>query len=63
MANSNFDVETGITVGGGNVSIDGTSGNITTTGNIIINTGAISYSANSVTPKSYTDNFSIVFGI
>jgi hypothetical protein len=63
MANNNFDVETGITVGGGNVAIDGTSGNITTTGNIIINTGAVSYSANSVTPKSYTDNFSIVFGL
>jgi hypothetical protein len=67
MANSFFTVDVGVNVGG--VSINGvtgnitTSGNIVTTGNIILNTSQISYNANSVTPKSYVDNISVVFGV
>jgi hypothetical protein len=61
MANSYFEVDVGVNVGG--VSINATSGNITTTGNIILNTTTVSYTANSVTPKSYVDNIAIVFGV
>jgi len=61
MANSYFEVDVGVNVGG--VSISATSGNITTTGNIILNTSSINYTANSVTPKSYVDNIAVVFGI
>lgn len=61
MANSFFTVDVGVNVGG--VSIDGTSGNISTTGNIILNTSQINYTANSVTPKSYVDNIAVVFGV
>jgi|Laugrespbdmm15sd_2_1035082.scaffolds.fasta_scaffold04528_2 hypothetical protein len=61
MANSYFEVDVGVNVGG--VSINATSGNITTTGNIILNTTTISYTANSVTPKSYVDNIAVVFGV
>lgn len=61
MANSYFEVDVGVNVGG--VRIDGTSGNITTTGNIILNTTTVSYTANSVTPKSYVDNIAVVFGV
>ena len=61
MANSYFEVDVGVNVGG--VSISATSGNITTTGNIILNTSSINYTANSVTPKSYVDYIAVVFGI
>jgi hypothetical protein len=61
MANSYFEVDVGVNVGG--VSINATSGNITTTGNIILNTTTVSYTANSVTPKSYVDNIAVVFGV
>lgn len=61
MANSFFEVDVGVNVGG--VSINATSGNITTTGNIILNSTTISYTANSVTPKSYVDNIAVVFGV
>jgi hypothetical protein len=67
MANSYFEVDVGMKVGGvvltaanNNIS---TTGNITTTGNLILNSSQISYTANSVTPKSYVDNISIVFGV
>ena len=67
MANSYFEVDVGIKVGGAVLTAANneitTSGNITTTGNIILNTSQINYSANSVTPKSYVDNISIVFGV
>jgi hypothetical protein len=61
MANSYFEVDVGVNVGG--VSINGTTGNITTSGNIILNTTTVNYSANSVTPKSYVDNIAVVFGV
>ena len=61
MANSYFEVDVGVNVGG--VSISATSGNITTTGNIILNTSTVNYTANSVTPKSYVDNIAVVFGV
>ena len=61
MANSYFEVDVGVNVGG--VSINATSGNITTTGNIILNTTSVNYTANSVTPKSYVDNIAVVFGV
>jgi len=61
MANSYFEVDVGVNVGG--VSINATSGNITTTGNIILNSTTVSYTANSVTPKSYVDNIAVVFGV
>lgn len=61
MANSYFEVDVGVNVGG--VSINATSSNITTTGNIILNTTTVSYTANSVTPKSYVDNIAVVFGV
>lgn len=61
MANAYFEVDTGVNVGG--VSITAISGNITTTGNIVMNGGTISYQANSVVRKSYVDNLAVVFGI
>lgn len=61
MANSYFEVDVGVNVGG--VSISATSGNITTSGNIILNTTSVNYTANSVTPKSYVDNIAVVFGV
>jgi hypothetical protein len=61
MANSYFEIDVGVNVGG--VSINGTTGNITTSGNIILNTTTVNYSANSVTPKSYVDNIAVVFGV
>ena len=61
MANSFFTVDVGVNVGG--VSINGVTGNITTNGNIILNTSQINYNANSVTPKSYVDNIAVVFGV
>jgi hypothetical protein len=61
MANSYFEVDVGVNVGG--VSITATSGNITTTGNITINSSTINMSANSVVQKSYVDNIAVVFGI
>lgn len=78
MANSFFEVETGVNVGG--VSINATTGNISTTGNasitgmasitgnlnlsgnLMLNASTISYSANSVMPKQYVDVISVVFG-
>ena len=78
MANSFFEVETGVNVGG--VSINATSGNISTTGNAIItgtasvtgnltvrgnvtlNTTTLNYNANAVMPKQYVDVISVVFG-
>jgi hypothetical protein len=64
MANAYFNVDYGITVGSAaNVTIEATSGNITTTGNITINSTTLAYTANSVTPKSYVDNIAVVFGI
>ena len=61
MANSYFEVDVGVNVGG--VSITATSGNITTTGNITINSTSYNMSANSVVQKSYVDNIAVVFGI
>lgn len=61
MANTYFEVDVGVNVGG--VSISATSGNITTSGNIILNTTSVNYTANSVTPKSYVDNIAVVFGV
>jgi hypothetical protein len=65
MANSYFEVDVGVNVGG--VSITATTGNITagnitTTGNITINS-AYNMTANSVVQKSYVDNIAVVFGI
>ena len=61
MANAYFEVDTGVNVG--NVTITALSGNITTTGNIVMNSTTISYQANSVVKKSYVDNIAVVFGI
>jgi hypothetical protein len=61
MANAYFTVDVGVNVGG--VSISATTNDITTTGNVILNTNQINYTANSVTPKSYVDNIAVVFGI
>ena len=73
MPNSYFEVDVGIKTGNvvftaanNNITTTGninTTGNIVTTGNIILNTTQISYSANSVTPKSYVDNMAVVFGV
>lgn len=67
MANQYFEIDIGVRTG--NVLITSanneirTTGNIVTTGNITLNTTAISYTANSVTPKSYVDNIAVVFGV
>jgi len=67
MANANFEIDTGLTVAntttGVTVTIDGFSGNVTTTGNLIVNNSNLSYSANTVMPKSYVDNIAVVFGL
>jgi hypothetical protein len=78
MANSYFEVDTGVNVGG--VSISATSGNISTTGNAIItgtasvtgnltvsgnltlNTTTLNYNANAAMPKQYMDVIAVVFG-
>jgi hypothetical protein len=67
MANSYFEVDTGVKTGGVVITSANneirTTGNIVTTGNITLNTSQISYTANSVTPKSYVDNIAVVFGV
>jgi hypothetical protein len=67
MANSYFEVDIGVKTGGVVITSANneirTTGNIVTTGNITLNTSQISYTANSVTPKSYVDNIAVVFGV
>jgi hypothetical protein len=67
MANANFEIDTGLTVAntttGVTVTIDGFSGNVTTTGNLVLNSSNPIYSANAVMTKSYVDNIAVVFGL
>ena len=66
MANNYFEVDTGLTVrnntGSTVTTIDGVAGDITTSGNLILSSANISYTANTVTPKSYVDLIAVVFG-
>jgi hypothetical protein len=67
MANAYLEVDSGLTVSnvatGVSVTIDGLSGNITTTGNLQLTGTTTSYNATSVMPKSYVDNMAVVFGV
>ena len=66
MANNNFEVDTGISVrnstGSTVTTIDAVAGDITTSGNLTLSSTSLSYTANTVTPKSYVDVMSVVFG-
>jgi hypothetical protein len=64
MSNTNFVVDTGITVG--NIVLDASSGNVTIPGNLTLtSSGTLGYGdgATAIVPKSYVDTMSIVFGI
>jgi hypothetical protein len=64
MSNTNFVVDTGITVG--NIVLDAASGNVTIPGNLTLtSTGTLGYGdgATAIVPKAYVDTMSIVFGI
>ena len=53
MANSVFEVDTGMKV----------TGDITTTGNVVMSSAqTVSYNANSLPPKQYVDVIAVVFG-
>jgi hypothetical protein len=61
MANQNFVVDNGITVGP--FTVFAANGNVTTSGSLTYTTTAnVQTTANSIQPKSYVDLMSVVFG-
>lgn len=64
MANSFFEVDTGIKVG--EVTIEASSGNVTVPGSLTLSSTATQGygdGATAIVPKAYVDTMSIVFGI
>ena len=61
MANANFEIDTGVNVGG--VTITASTSTVTTTGNIVINNAYRSTTANSIPTTGYVQNMAVVFGI
>lgn len=64
MANSNFVVENGLTVG--NIVLDAASGNVTVPGNLTLSsttTAGYGNGATAIVPKAYVDTMTVVFGI
>jgi len=59
--NVNFEVDTGVNVGG--VVITASTSTITTTGNIVINNPYRNTTSNSIPTTGYVQNMAVVFGI
>ena len=61
MANNNFVIDTGVTVGP--FTVFAANGNVSTTGSLVYTTTAnVQTTANSIQPKSYVDLMAVVFG-
>jgi hypothetical protein len=61
MANSNFVVDTGITVG--SIVLDAASGNVTVPGNLTLTSTSYGDGSTAIVPKAYVDTMTVVFGL